>query len=297
MQQATVNLFADMGAQPATRADRPRRRHRRRPTRRSRRRRSPRPPASVADGAPVTLTGTATDAGGASSPASRSRPTTAPPGTRPTGHDELDLLVGRARRARRRRSRSRATDDSGNIADAGRRRARSTSPARARCGAPTHARPAPTPATPAPVEVGVKFTTDTFGTITGIRFYKAAANTGTHIGSLWTRRRPAARARRRSASESASGWQSVTLRQPGRRPAEHDVRRLLLRAERALLGDADYFYRDPVPRARTAARWPTAPPLHAVRNTGSDANGVYGYGAVEHVPDRPRTRRATTGST
>ena len=39
---------------------------------------------------------------------------------------------------------------------------------------------------PSAVEVGVKFTSDIFGTITGIRFYKASTNTGTHIGSLWT---------------------------------------------------------------------------------------------------------------
>ena len=35
-----------------------------------------------------------------------------------------------------------------------------------------------------PVNVGVKFTADVSGQITGVRFYKAAANTGTHIGSL-----------------------------------------------------------------------------------------------------------------
>ena len=32
----------------------------------------------------------------------------------------------------------------------------------------------------------MKFKADVFGTVSGIRFYKAAANTGTHIGSLWT---------------------------------------------------------------------------------------------------------------
>src|ERR1700683_209997 len=36
------------------------------------------------------------------------------------------------------------------------------------------------------VELGVKFTASVNGTITGIRFYKSAANTGTHIGNLWT---------------------------------------------------------------------------------------------------------------
>jgi len=29
--------------------------------------------------------------------------------------------------------------------------------------------------------------------VNGIRFYKATANTGTHVGALWTARRPAAR--------------------------------------------------------------------------------------------------------
>ena len=36
------------------------------------------------------------------------------------------------------------------------------------------------------VEVGVKFTADVAGSITGIRFYKDSTNTGTHVGNLWT---------------------------------------------------------------------------------------------------------------
>ena len=37
-----------------------------------------------------------------------------------------------------------------------------------------------------PVELGVKFRSDVTGTITAIRFYKAAANTGPHQVSLWS---------------------------------------------------------------------------------------------------------------
>src|SRR5262249_2097849 len=37
-----------------------------------------------------------------------------------------------------------------------------------------------------PIEVGVKFTADVSGFVSGIRFYKSAANTGVHMGSLWT---------------------------------------------------------------------------------------------------------------
>src|SRR5690349_18243626 len=36
------------------------------------------------------------------------------------------------------------------------------------------------------VEVGVKFRSDAAGYVTGLRFYKSAANTGTHVGHLWT---------------------------------------------------------------------------------------------------------------
>src|SRR6185437_9250861 len=39
---------------------------------------------------------------------------------------------------------------------------------------------------PASVEVGTKFRSDANGFITGVRFYKAAANTGAHTGTLWT---------------------------------------------------------------------------------------------------------------
>src|SRR6476661_4481213 len=58
----------------------------------------------------------------------------------------------------------------------------------------------------ATVEVGTKFTSRQFGRVTGIRFYKSAANTGAHVGSLWD-----ASGRRLAsvtfAGESASGWQ------------------------------------------------------------------------------------------
>src|SRR5262249_52558797 len=36
------------------------------------------------------------------------------------------------------------------------------------------------------IELGVKFTTDVNGYITGIRYYKSDANTGVHTGSLWS---------------------------------------------------------------------------------------------------------------
>jgi len=35
-----------------------------------------------------------------------------------------------------------------------------------------------------PVELGVSFKSDVNGSITGIRFYKSSANTGTHVGTV-----------------------------------------------------------------------------------------------------------------
>jgi hypothetical protein len=65
----------------------------------------------------------------------------------------------------------------------------------------------------AAVELGLKFKSDVAGVITGVRFYKAAANTGTHVGNLWS----SAGARLASATfanETASGWQQVSFSTP-----------------------------------------------------------------------------------
>ena len=54
----------------------------------------------------------------------------------------------------------------------------------------------------------MKFRADVDGFVTGLRFYKGSANTGTHVGHLWTSSGTLL-ARRRSASETATGWQQV----------------------------------------------------------------------------------------
>jgi len=64
-----------------------------------------------------------------------------------------------------------------------------------------------------PIEAGVKIRSTVAGKISGIRFYKADTNTGTHVGHLWS-----------SAGtllgtvtftgETASGWQTATFATP-----------------------------------------------------------------------------------
>lgn len=92
----------------------------------------------------------------------------------------------------------------------------------------TSAAPAPEPASlwsdadvpqvaswddPASVQVGTRFTTSVAGTVTAVRFYKGATNTGTHTVKLWGSGQ-ALLAEAVSTNESASGWQTVPLPQP-----------------------------------------------------------------------------------
>src|SRR3984893_1830192 len=63
------------------------------------------------------------------------------------------------------------------------------------------------------VELGVKFTSDVSGYITGILFYKSSQNSGTHTGTLWT----SSGTRLATATfigETSSGWQQVNFSSP-----------------------------------------------------------------------------------
>ncbi len=66
---------------------------------------------------------------------------------------------------------------------------------------------------PNSAELGVKFTSEVPGNVTGIRFYKATTNTGTHIGSLWSASGTLL-ASATFSGESASGWQQVNFSTP-----------------------------------------------------------------------------------
>ena len=116
----------------------------------------------------------------------------------------------------------------------------------------------------------MKFKSDRFGPVSGsasTRPPPTPARTSAACGP------PAASGSRRprSPSETASGWQTVTFSTPGRGAAEHDLHRLLLRAQRALLGaPPDYFWRAPAPGPNGGAVVDAAP-LHALRNTRHDA--------------------------
>lgn len=66
---------------------------------------------------------------------------------------------------------------------------------------------------PNAVTLGLKFTTKVAGKVTGLRFYKGTGNTGTHVGALYSQAGTRL-AKASYASESASGWQSVSFSSP-----------------------------------------------------------------------------------
>lgn len=63
------------------------------------------------------------------------------------------------------------------------------------------------------VELGMRFSVTTPGTITGVRYYGTAANTGTHTGSLWSSS-GSRLATATFASSKGDGWKSVEFTKP-----------------------------------------------------------------------------------
>jgi hypothetical protein len=125
------------------------------------------------------------------------------------------------------------------------------------------------------VELGVKFRSDTVGSVTGIRFYKASANTGAHIGNLWT----SAGARLGTVTftnESGSGWQQALFATPVA-IASNTVYVASYHANNGhYSADVNYF----------SAKGVDNPPLHALANGVSGANSIYAYGGTSVFPNQ-----------
>ena len=125
------------------------------------------------------------------------------------------------------------------------------------------------------VELGVKFRSDVAGSITGIRFYKATANTGTHSGHLWSSTGTLL-ASATFTGEGASGWQQVNFATPVAIAANT----VYVASYYTTVGhwncDGSYFSSKGVDNS----------PLHALTNGVSGGNGAYAYGASSAFPNQ-----------
>ncbi|OAI41821.1 hypothetical protein AYO38_03465 [bacterium SCGC AG-212-C10] len=120
------------------------------------------------------------------------------------------------------------------------------------------------------LELGVTFKSDISGYITGIRFYKAAGDTGTHTGSLWTSSGTLLAAATFTA-ESASGWQVVTFPAPVAVTAGTSYVASYFTPTGTYLSTPGYF----LPGMPAVGSWPLSAPLTG----GTNVNGLYRYGA------------------
>jgi hypothetical protein len=134
------------------------------------------------------------------------------------------------------------------------------------------------PATPAatdgtPIETGVKFRVTTAGYITGVRFYKGAANTGTHIGHLWSSTGTKL-AEVTFTGETASGWQQMLFTTP--------VAVAINTTYVASYFSSAGYYAITNPFFTTAT---VNGPLTALANGTDGGNGVYIYTAASAFPN------------
>ena len=123
------------------------------------------------------------------------------------------------------------------------------------------------------VELGVKFRTTTPGSVTGVRFYKSVLNTGTHTGSLWSSSGQQL-ATGTFTGETASGWQTLSFANPV--PVKAGTTYTV--SYHAPVGhysaDAGYF----------TAQGAGLAPIQALKSGADGADGVYAYSASTSQP-------------
>jgi Domain of unknown function (DUF4082)/Bacterial Ig-like domain/Bacterial Ig domain len=275
MQQATVNLLADMGVQPVTlqpnlllaiaSSD---------GTAPTSTITSPTASTTVQVSNQVTITGTANDTGGGvvgGVEVSVDGGTTWHPanGRGNWSYTWIPTTVGTAT------IRSRAADDSGNLETPGAGVTVTVTSRTCPCSIwDNSVTPSviTDPETQA-IEVGVKLRSEINGFITGIRFYKGPQNTGTHIGTLWSSNGQQL-ARATFTSETATGWQQVSFATPVQITANTTyVASYHTNVGRYSINE-QYF----------ANSGFNSSPLYALRNGESGGNGVYTYNANAVFP-------------
>src|SRR3954468_115580 len=278
IQQATVNLLADMGIQPVTLqfgAD---------PARHviagaasadifapTSIIASPATGSQVESGKRVTINGTATENGVgvvASVEVSLDGGATwhVASGTTTWSYDWSPGAIGAVT------IRSRAVDDSGNLEAAGPGVA--VSVIVGACPCPSLWKPSTVPTNPSaadtsPYELGVKFKSDVDGFISGIRFYKGPANNSTHLGNLWTAGGTLL-ATATFTTETSSGWQQASFATPVAITANTTYVASYHTNVGGYAFDGAYF----------ATAGVDSPPLHALPSNTSGGNGVFTPGGT-----------------
>lgn len=283
MQQATVNLFADTGVQAVTLmsglAQTTASTDTTAPTSVIT---SPANGTTVPDGTAVTVKGTASDSGGgvvSGVEVSIDGGKTWHPATGTTSWTYSWIAHGNPSTT----IESRAVDDSGNLEKPS---SGVTMVVNCPCsflGANTTPS-APDSGDPNATEVGAQFYSDVNGTVSGLRFYKASTNTGTHIGNLWT----ASGTNLASVTftgETGSGWQTATFSQPVAITAGTKYVISYYAPKGHYTQTSAYLYNNPSPPP-AGGDSVDFPPLHMTRSLPGSPNGFYMYSSSSAFPNQ-----------
>ena len=116
------------------------------------------------------------------------------------------------------------------------------------------------------LEIGMKFRSDVAGNVTGVRFYKYAANTGNHTGTLWS-----ASGQKLATvmfkNESESGWQQADFSTPVH-IAANTTYVISYHTSIGYYASTEWGFNNGVDHG----------PLHALSSGSSGGNGVYVWG-------------------
>jgi hypothetical protein len=275
MRQANVNLLADMGVQPATpesglvpatpSADTA-------PPKSTIA--SPVSGGTITAGSPITISGTAADLGGGVVGAVEISTDGGATWHRAVGRENWSYTHAFGSTGTL-RIQTRAVDDSGNLEVPSPGITLTVVPAICPCTIwPSLAVPAIVDAGPySPLEVGVQFRSDNDGYITGIRFYKGDANTGTHVANLWSGSGTLL-ATATFTGETGSGWQQVNFSNPVAITANTTYVASYHSSTGYLSMDLSYF----------ATSGADSAPLHASANTAGGKNGLYTVTSTDAFP-------------
>jgi hypothetical protein len=121
-------------------------------------------------------------------------------------------------------------------------------------------------------ELGMRFTSQLNGYVTGVRFYKGSQNTGTHTGTLWSNTGTQL-ATGTFTAETASGWQTLKFSTPV-----------------AITANTPYVvsYHTPAFYSATSAYFTQAQssyPLIGVADSDSGHNGLFKASSATTFPD------------
>jgi hypothetical protein len=119
----------------------------------------------------------------------------------------------------------------------------------------------------------MKFRSDVAGYVTGVRFYKSAANTGTHVGNLWSST-GSLLASVTFSGETASGWQQANFATPVLISPLTTYVISYFAPVGHYSADSPFFSGNSV----------DSPPLHALADGADGPNGVYQYGSASAFP-------------